>query len=441
MLLACETISAQLSISPGAKLSIVGNIQLTVQNMDLVNNGNLTATGGMVTFAGSNSSSISGTQPTQFFQIEIRKTNGNALKLQRAIAVTNRVLFTSGFLNLNGSDVDLGNSGHLDGEQENTRVIGPNGGAVLFNVNLNAPTNSNPANLGIFITSNQNLGNVTIRRGHQSQVIPTTNNSVLRYYDILPANNVNLNATLRFTYFNGELNGLDENVLGFYRTSDQVTWSGLGFTARDTTINFIERTGLVTFARFTVSGNFNFPLPVQFTLFNLKCESGKVLLAWKTSQEISSHHFDIERSSDAVRWATIGTEAASGNSTIEKSYAFTDNNPIQNSYYRIAQYAMDGSVQYTDVLRSACSLPEMITVYPNPLHDHVLINIVSNSASTAIIKLFDSKGALIKVQRASLFSGSNQIRMDMNSLANDAYSLYVEWNNGQMKKVVQLLKQ
>jgi hypothetical protein len=46
--------------------------------------------------------------------------------------------------------------------------------------------NSNPANLGIFITSDKNLGNVTIRRGHQSQPnISGSGNSILRYYDIL----------------------------------------------------------------------------------------------------------------------------------------------------------------------------------------------------------------------------------------------------------------
>jgi hypothetical protein len=101
--------------------------------------------------------------------------------LHKTISVGNGIFFTSGFLDLNGFDVDLETTGHLDGEREDSRVIGSNGGNVIFSTNLNAPTGSNPANLGALITSDQDLGNVTIKRGHQSQAnIPGAGASVLR---------------------------------------------------------------------------------------------------------------------------------------------------------------------------------------------------------------------------------------------------------------------
>ena len=186
----------------------------------------------MISFTGNASSSISGSQPTRFSEIEINKTNNSSVLLQRAISVTQRIRFASGFLNLNGFNADLGTTGHLDGEQENTRITGPNGGEVIFNVSLNSPTGSNPANLGVFISSGQNLGNTIIKRGHQSQVNGSgLGNSILRYYDIVPSNNINLNATLRFRYLDEELNGFNENSLAFFESPNTINWTDLGFSS------------------------------------------------------------------------------------------------------------------------------------------------------------------------------------------------------------------
>src|SRR5258708_16356510 len=353
-LLSLNIVSAQLVITPGAQFFIAGNTQLTLKNTNLVNNGSFTAGNGITSFTGNASSSISGSQPVQFFELEMNKTNSSFLILQRAVGVTQRILFTSGLLNLNGFNADLGTTGQLDGEQENTRIIGPNGGEVLFTTSLNSPTGSNPANLGIFITSGQNLGNVTIKRGHQSEVTsPGTGSSVLRYYDILPANNTNLNATLRFNYFDGELNGLIENSIVFLESQNTVNWTTLGFTSRDVVANFAEKNGIGSFRRFTLS-NDNGPLPVRLILFNAKCEVNKVLLTWKTAQEQNSSHFDIERSNDGIRWTVIGNLPAAGNSGSERSYSFTDNNSVQNSLYLIAEYDLEGSMQYTSTFLTSC---------------------------------------------------------------------------------------
>jgi len=440
LLFAANTASAQLTITPGAQLSVAGNMQLTLQNTDLINNGNFAAGNGMVAFSGNASSFLSGNQSIQFSEIEINKTNSSSLLLQRAIGVLNRTLFTSGFLNLNGFNIDLGTTGHLDGEKENSRMVGSNGGEVLFNVDLNNPTNSNPANLGVFITANQNLGNVRIKRGHQSQTtIPGPGSSVLRYYDILPANSSNFIATLRFSYFNGELNGHNEVALSFFESQNTINWTDLGFTTRDTVSNIAEKSGISSFARFTLSSPNN-PLPVSFILFNAKCEENKVLLTWKTAQEQNSSRFDVERSIDGATWTVIGTLPAAGNSNSEKTYFFTDNHPADNSFYRIAEYDVDGRVSYTNMLRSSCNATDVFRLWPNPAYNTAFINIVAGNPSQVLLKVMDSKGALIKMQRRNLFQGSNQLSIDMSPLTNGTYFLLAEWNNGQMRKTVRVLK-
>ena len=84
LLCAC-TLSAQLVITPGAQFSIAGFLPVTLQNTDLVNNGNFTTGNSLIRFAGNAASSISGSQPIQFNELDINKTGNNSVLLQRTI--------------------------------------------------------------------------------------------------------------------------------------------------------------------------------------------------------------------------------------------------------------------------------------------------------------------------------------------------------------------
>jgi len=182
-------------------------------------------------------------------------------------------------------------------------------------------------------------------------------------------------------------------------------------------------------------------LPVQFTLFNAKCDNKKVLLKWKTAQEQNSSHFDIEKSEDGIHWTVISTLPAAGNSNSERSYSFTDNNPVQNNYYRIAEYDLSGKSQFTSILQSSCNATNTFNVWPNPVHDKAFINITADKDSQVMIKIFDSKGALVKMQSVMALQGSNQFSVDMKPLSSGVYSFSIAWNNGLIKKTLQVLKQ
>ena len=182
-------------------------------------------------------------------------------------------------------------------------------------------------------------------------------------------------------------------------------------------------------------------LPVQFTLFNAKCDNKKVLLTWKTAQEQNTSHFDIEKSEDGIHWTVIRHVPAAGNSNSERSYSFTDNNPVQNNYYRIVEFDLNGRSQFTSIVQATCNTTNTFNLWPNPVHDKAFINITADNASQVMIKIFDSKGSLVKMQRAMVLQGSNQFNVDMKPLASGVYSVSIDWNNGQMKKTVQVLKQ
>ena len=84
---------------------------------------------------------------------------------------------------------------------------------------------------------------------------------------------------------------------------------------------------------------------------------------------------------------------------------------------------------------------DVFSIFPNPVHENLFINIFADSESQALIKLFNSNGVLVKVQKVTVLQGSNQLGIDMKSLANGVYHLSAEYNNGQMKKTMQVVKQ
>ncbi|MBC7936692.1 MAG: T9SS type A sorting domain-containing protein [Rhizobacter sp.] len=441
LLFSAGNVSAQLTITAGAQFSVNGNMQLTLENADLFNDGSFSAGNGTTSFTGNLTSHIVGSQQIEFNQLEVNKTGLAVLLLRRDISVTQRIFFSSGFFILGGRKIDLGTTGFIANERDSSRIADVADGEVLFNVNLDAPVAANPANLGLFITSNQNLGNVTIKRRHYFDADNTgAAVSILRYYDILPAVNNNLDATLKFTYFDSELNGFNENTLSLFQRLANQSRVDLGFTSRDGVANFVEKTGMGSLGKFTLSDARGM-LPVHFILSDTKCETGTVLLNWTTAREVNSRDFNIERSIDGNNWVIIGSMPAAGNSSIERSYSFTDRNPLPRGLYRIAAHNLNGSIQYTDIHSSPCNTNGLFIVWPNPVHDVLFINLSATNQSPAVIKLFDSKGALVKIQRPAILPGSNQLRVDMRSLAAGIYALSLDWENGRMKKIVKIVRQ
>ncbi|MEO6254480.1 MAG: T9SS type A sorting domain-containing protein [Ferruginibacter sp.] len=112
------------------------------------------------------------------------------------------------------------------------------------------------------------------------------------------------------------------------------------------------------------------PLPVNFLYFNVRKQGKNIaLLNWKTAQETNSSHYDVERSTDALNYRFIGKVTATGNTSTESSYSFTDNAPAKGfNYYRLKQVDRDGRFIYTAsrVLNFDDMDAGQVKYYPNP---------------------------------------------------------------------------
>jgi len=333
----------QLTISSGAQWINNGNTTIVLQNMDLVNNGSISAGTGSFKFTGTQNSIISGSSMPLFSILEISKTNNAKVLLGRNISIGSSINFISGQLDLNNNNILMVSSANIAGESENNRIIGANGGFVEITQNMNAPTSVNAGNLGATITSSTNLGSVTIRRGHQPQSGTGLANSLNRYYLVTPANNSNLNATLRLKYFDAELNGQNENVLAIYKSNDNGSnWNNMSQTTRNTNANYVEKTGISNLALQTLANDAAVAADgvTGLVFTGQRKKATEVTLKWTSQTETNMSGYQIQRRlKNEISFsdkAFVNSLAPGGNNLSQLSYQNVDaNSYADTSYYRL----------------------------------------------------------------------------------------------------------
>jgi hypothetical protein len=168
------------------------------------------------------------------------------------LTVDDTLKIISGFLNAGANSVSLSSTGYLV-ESSGATVRGTTGNITTTRMITN-PNNLNVAGLGATITSTADLGNTTITRGFTAYTI-NGSGSVKRYYNISPANNSNLNATLTYHYDDSELNGLNEGLLSLFRSTNAGTnWATIG-GAKNLEANNITYSGINSFSYWTAAVN------------------------------------------------------------------------------------------------------------------------------------------------------------------------------------------
>lgn len=93
------------------------------------------------------------------------------------------------------------------------------------------------------------------------------------------------------------------------------------------------------------------PLPVELVNFKANKDSkGRALLTWNTASEDNNDRFEVERSANGTEWQKIGQVAGAGNSSVNRSYSFTDLSTSGTAYYRLKQVDFDGQYEYSKVV-------------------------------------------------------------------------------------------
>ncbi|UYZ59240.1 T9SS type A sorting domain-containing protein [Hymenobacter latericus] len=240
-------------------------------------------------------------------------------------------------------------------------------------------------------------------------------------------------------------NGIGSAVLA---TGSNPLPAGLALDAVTGAITVADRTKLVT-GNYTViivtvdaNGGTNSvqvpltigtrPLPVELVEFAAKTQNADALLTWKTAQEKNNDRFEVERSTDGVRFEKVGQVAGHGTTSAPQTYAYTDANAgtlATQVYYRLKQVDRDGTTAYSPV-RTVAFGKELgqngIALYPNPAHDELSVSLGA-TAPNATLEVYTVNGMFVRKQS---FGAAATTKLNVSTLPQGTYLLKVTTATG-----------
>lgn len=176
------------------------------------------------------------------------------LILQSAVDIEGSISFNAGNLFLNNQTVSfIDEMGGLKGEQANRFAFSPVGGQMIAGQLLTFPEKENVGQLGAIISAGGDLSYTEVRRGHGLYLTPG-GHSIARWYRINSVAGQNVPTSIRFTYFEHELSGLNEATLQVWNSQDYgFSWQPVPTSNRNTSDNWIEVLGQGLSGLFTIA--------------------------------------------------------------------------------------------------------------------------------------------------------------------------------------------
>lgn len=174
------------------------------------------------------------------------------------------------------------------------------------------------------------------------------------------------------------------------------------------------------------------PLPIELLSFTGEAKKYGVELEWKTASEINNDHFTVLHSASGMNFQSIGMVRGNGTTNLAHTYSLADFKPsLGNNYYRLSQTDFDGkSISSETIVINVLSLDPLVSVYPNPLSQNQLLNVVLNGLqpnSPTEIQIVDLHGT--QVNRATLDTdsdGSLKTSIALTGLSSGLYILKVQ---------------
>ena len=194
-------------------------------------------------------------------------------------------------------------------------------------------------------------------------------------------------------------------------------------------------------------------VPIQLLTFTAEClppstipfKNGYVL-NWQTATEINNDYFTIERTngsgsnSSNWQWQVIGTVNGSGNSSVTKSYTFSDHyspslfeSGSGTLYYRLKQTDYDGKFEYFGPISvSNCGSFNIISIYPNPANEYIQYILGSEDGGEVTVKLYDALGREVFSKEETISAGIFKEKISTVNFRSGSYLLRI--TNGNKEK-------
>lgn len=164
-------------------------------------------------------------------------------------------------------------------------------------------------------------------------------------------------------------------------------------------------------------GCFNFTtgiqLPVKFLSFGATYNNGTAILNWDVAQEIGIRAYEIERSTDGMNFARIGSKTAVNSGINIRNYSFSDNLTQINAsvvYYRIKIVEEAGIFRYSNVVNVRIDKTFTgLMISPNPVISNAQVRFQLDKPAKGELTIIDASGKIVHRQAVNGLSGNNNI--------------------------------
>lgn len=218
-------------------------------------------------------------------------------------------------------------------------------------------------------------------------------------------------------------NTIDEGLSVFYSTTDNLYATGYF----DGVVDFDPGTGSTVLSSangYTYIVNLNGGvLPLTLLHFSAENNATGNKLHWATAQETNTKQFEIEWSSDGIKFVKIAAIHAAGNSSSVLNYNYNHLTPATGiNYYRLKMVDIDGRFTYSKTVQvNVTQASAAIIAFPNPVVNPLQLKIRASKTENVLFYLHSADGKLAATKLVRVIKGENIINWDIQSVAAGKY--------------------
>ncbi|MEM1093891.1 MAG: T9SS type A sorting domain-containing protein [Bacteroidota bacterium] len=146
-------------------------------------------------------------------------------------------------------------------------------------------------------------------------------------------------------------------------------------------------------------------LPVELVDFAGTTDGNRAHLAWQTASETNNAGFQIEHSTSASDWASLGFTPGHGTTLNAQRYSYTVDGLIPGTHrFRLKQIDYDGTFDYSPEVEVSVEMAESFVlseVYPNPFNPEASVMLSVRERQQVTVTVHDLLGREV----ARLFDG------------------------------------
>jgi hypothetical protein len=402
------------TIANGGSMYFRNNVVNTSNNRMFVTDA------GRVVIDGNQLQTISGDSAINFYKLEINKASNNLI-LSQNIRVSDTLNMVSGNIDLNTHEIDLGTSGELYNETENSKVFATTGKIIAIRYIDHPKLSENIAGLGLFISADELFSNVLIVRGHEQQT-SNGDTSIFRYYNFIPQNAgiTGLIDTLKFSYFTSETVQGEYLYKVYASLNDATNWSNKGGLV-DTANNFVITTTIAP----PELGKFRASIfPIESFATCLPNDPNFISAVFL----VSTNAID----GDSVRFIQLTNPVPTdfswnfGDGDLSNEYSpihiYNLSDPSVSNQYQVTMTVTNGLCSDTRkknvTVNPATTTPklaglfngiEYFNLYPNPNDGNFNLEVKTTEESDIYIHVMDMQGKLIDTRHSRTASFKNTL--------------------------------